>query len=69
MTQSAAALRAYPAKGIPIHVSNMHIGKKRKVEFTYNSYGTDKQMHPRTDEKGVVVIDLFHFLMNDDPVY
>ena len=28
------------------------IGKRRKVEFIYNSYGTDKQMHPRTDEKG-----------------
>ncbi len=28
------------------------ISKRKKVEFTYNSYGTDKQMHPRTDENG-----------------
>ena len=28
------------------------IGKKKKVEFTYNSYGTDKKMHPRKDETG-----------------
>lgn len=28
------------------------IGKRKKVEFTYNSYGTDKHMHPRTDETG-----------------
>ena len=28
------------------------IGKRKKVEFTYNSYATDKHMHPRTDETG-----------------
>ena len=30
---------------------------------------TKNGLHSRTDEKGVVVMDLFHFLMNDDPVY
>ena len=28
------------------------IGKRKKVEFTYNNYTTDKHMHPRTDETG-----------------
>ena len=28
------------------------IGKKKKVEFTYNSYGTDRKMHPRVDAEG-----------------
>ena len=29
------------------------IGKKKKVEFSYNSYGTDKKLHPRLDEAGL----------------
>lgn len=30
------------------------IGKKKKVEFIYNSYGTDKKLHPRLDEAGQI---------------
>lgn len=28
------------------------IGRRKKVTFLYNSYGTDKKMHPRLDEEG-----------------
>lgn len=29
------------------------IGKKKKIEFIYNSFGTDKKLHPRLDEAGL----------------
>lgn len=35
-----------------IDVLDEAIGKGRQVSFTYNSYGTDKKLHPRRDSDG-----------------
>ena len=35
-----------------IEVLDEAINKERKVSFTYNSYGTDKKLHPRTRDDG-----------------
>ena len=35
-----------------IEVLDEAISKGRQVSFTYNSYGTDKKLHPRRDEAG-----------------
>lgn len=37
-----------------IEVLDEAISRKRQVAFTYNSYGTDKKLHPRLDEGGKV---------------
>ena len=37
-----------------IEVLDEAIGKGRQVSFTYNSYGTDKKLHPRRDSAGNV---------------
>ena len=37
-----------------IEVLDEAIGKFRQVSFTYNSYGTDKKLHPRRDSKGEI---------------
>ena len=37
---------------LTIEVLDEAISKKRQVELTYNSYGTDKKLHPRLDEDG-----------------
>ncbi len=35
-----------------IEVLDEAISKRRQVELTYNSYGTDKKLHPHLDENG-----------------
>ena len=35
-----------------IEVLDEAISKGRQVSFTYNSYGTDKKLHPRRDSAG-----------------
>ena len=35
-----------------IEVLDEAIGKHRQISFTYNSYGTDKRLHPRRDSNG-----------------
>ncbi len=35
-----------------IEILDEAISRKRQVELTYNSYGTDKKLHPRPDEDG-----------------
>ena len=37
-----------------IEVLDEAIAKERQVAFTYNSYGTDKKLHPRLNEDGTV---------------
>lgn len=37
-----------------IEVLDEAISKRRQVAFTYNNYGTDKKLHPRTDNTGAV---------------
>ena len=37
-----------------IEVLDEAIAKQRQVAFTYNSYGTDKKLHPRRNEDGSV---------------
>ena len=36
-----------------IEILDEAISRKRQVELTYNSYGTDKHLHPRLDEEGL----------------
>ena len=36
-----------------IEILDEAISRKRQVEFTYNSYGADKKLHPRLDEDGL----------------
>ena len=48
------------------------IGKRKKVEFTYNNYGTDKKMHPGTDANGEVkrqVINPYQLVANNGRFY
>lgn len=35
-----------------IEILDEAISKQRQIAFTYNSYGTDKKLHPRKDEAG-----------------
>ena len=48
------------------------IGKRKKVEFTYNNYGMDKKMHPGTDANGQVkrqVINPYQLIANNGRFY
>lgn len=37
-----------------IEVLDEAIDRRRQVSFTYNSYGTDKRLHPRKDDRGEI---------------
>lgn len=43
-----------PELFLTIEVLDEAIAKERQVAFTYNSYGTDKKLHPRLCEDGTV---------------
>jgi len=48
------------------------IEKRKKIEFIYNSYGTDKKLHPKCDADGIAVVKKaspYNIVANDGKFY
>lgn len=48
------------------------IEKNRKIRFIYNTYGTDKKLHPKCDADGIVIVKTanpYNIIANDGKFY